>query len=146
MGFSADEKISTRPDHYHYVKWRNTAKDRHRLLNVLDRNANNFDGYSIRAAHSILKRHPAQKKLLMVISDGRPLCDAYSISSGTGFTDTKMAIREASKDTTVVGLLIGNLDAAIHAEMYGYNFIHVKKVDELFGQLGGYLRKTVKGW
>jgi hypothetical protein len=146
MGFSSDEMASKRPDHYHYVKWRNTAKDRHRLLNVAARCANNFDGYSIRSAHSILKRHPAQNKILIVISDGRPLCDAYGRTSGLGIADTIMAIREASKDATVVGLLIGDLDATAHKEMYGYNFMHVKKVDELFGQLGNYLRKTVKGW
>jgi hypothetical protein len=147
MGFTADIPFHTNmPTHYHYIKWRNTQKDRLRLLQINAR-YNNFDGFSIRQAHSMLEKRTEQNRLLIVISDGVPICEVYDrLGFSHGVADTKMAIREASKDVTVAGVLVGDGNPKIHAEMYGYNFLHIKEANELFVQLGGYLRKLIKGW
>ena len=141
FGFSADESIciggggarNYRAVHYHYINWSNRKSERLKLLS-LEARCNNFDGYAIRYGGSLLKTVQADNKLLIVISDGAPLCYAYD--SVNGVADTKLAVKEVSKFATVVGVLLENNRASLHREMYGYNFIDCKNSDDLFHKLG----------
>lgn len=137
FGFSADEgKFDV--NHFHFINWSNRKTDRLRLLAVQAR-SNNFDGYSIRYATEVLRRKDADKKLLIVISDGMPAASAYHYVPGV--QDVKLAINEANRVATTVGVLLGGHNPEKHREMYGYNFIHCNNVSELFPKLGSILKK-----
>ncbi|MBQ3570657.1 MAG: hypothetical protein IJA20_08320 [Methanocorpusculum sp.] len=142
FGFTADTK-GVDVYHEHFLTGRNTKRDRLRLMSATSR-ANNFDGYSIRYAASLLESKPQIHKLLIVISDGQPACGAYS--SVDGITDTKLAIREASKNATVVGILVGHARPEIHKEMYGYNFLHIKDPKDLATGLFRCVVNQMKEW
>lgn len=137
FGFSADEGHFD-VNHFHFINWSNQKSDRLRLLAVQAR-CNNFDGYSIRYATEVLRRKDADKKLLIVISDGMPAASAYHYVPGV--QDVKLAINEANRVATTVGVLLGGSNPEKHREMYGYNFIHCDNVSELFPKLGGILKK-----
>jgi len=142
FGFTADTK-GVDVYHEHFLTGRNTKRDRLRLMGVCSR-ANNFDGYSIRYAATLLASKPELHKLLIVISDGQPACSAYGHADG--ITDTKLAIREASKNATVVGILVGRARPDIHKEMYGYNFLHIKDPKDLAAGLLRCVVNQMKEW
>lgn len=141
FGFSADESVDvdgkgkmTYPAvHYHFINWSNRKSERVRLLSMKAR-CNNFDGYSIRYGGELLRKVSAENKLLIVISDGIPLCNAYDRING--IIDTKLAVKEASKYATVVGVLLESTRVNVHREMYGYNFIDCQNSRDLFHKLG----------
>ena len=141
MAFTADTQ---RYDvvHYHYLNWHNTHSERLKLLQM-NAYANNFDGYSIRYAGKEIARRPEEHKIIIVISDGQPACQYYY--RGNGITDTTNAIREASKNATVIGVAI-DADAEVLYKMYGKHFIYIKRIDELFSQLGQQIRKEIASW
>lgn len=139
FGFSADED-GFDVSHFHYINWSNKKPERLRLLGVKAR-ANNFDGYSIRYATELLRRKDADKKLLLVISDGNPAACAYRYISG--IQDVQLAVGEANRVATTIGILLGNLDPKYHRQMYGYNFVHCNRVQELFPQLARILKKYI---
>jgi len=139
FGFSADEGHFD-VNHFHYINWSNKKAERLRLLGVKAR-ANNFDGYSIRYAAELLRRKDADKKLLLVISDGNPAASAYRYIPG--IQDVQLAINEANRVATTVGILLGNLNPKYHRQMYGYNFVHCNQVEELFPQLARILKKYI---
>lgn len=143
FGFTADDVTSGNPHHIHFITGANTKRDRLRLLGIkaLD---NNFDGYSIRYGAELLKKKPATHKMLIVISDGNPLCDAYDTINGV--FDTKLAIKESSKSAVTFGILVGNEDVNVHKEMYGQNFMHIKIPSDLFDGLARCISKQVKAW
>jgi cobalamin biosynthesis protein CobT len=148
MGFTADER-GYDVIHNHYMKWKNTQADRLKLLSINAR-SNNFDGYSIRQATEILKKRAEEHKMLIVISDGQPLCNAYARTntgiSNIGIADTKAAVKDAMKDVTVIGILIGNESPEIHKELYGYNFLYIENINDMFLKLGVQIQKFIKGW
>lgn len=137
FGFSADESRFD-VNHFHFINWSNRKSDRLRLLAVQAR-SNNFDGYSIRYAAEVLRRKDADKKLLIVISDGMPAASVYQYVPGA--QDVKLAINEANRVATTIGVLLGGHNPEKHREMYGYNFIHCDNVNELFPKLGSILKK-----
>lgn len=142
IGFTADTSGSDAV-HNHYISWRNSKSDRLRLLDITAR-ANNFDGYSIRYAGEVLKKHNSEHKLMIVISDGQPACSAYW---GTdGIADTKDAIREVRKYASVLGVAIGNSDTEELHYMYGKDFIHISRVDELFTGISKKISRIVREW
>lgn len=144
FGFSADENSSGEwcssheknfpAVHYHYINWSNRPSERLALLSM-DAQCNNFDGYSIRYAAQLLKKHPATTKLLFVISDGAPCCQSYN-ASDSGIMDTKLAVQEAAKVAKVFGILLESSNTELHRQMYGYNFINCANSNELFLKLG----------
>ena len=142
IGFSADQ-CDADVVHYHYLNGKNTKRDRYKLLGITAR-ANNFDGYSIRYAGKILKKKSAEHKLLIVVSDGSPA--AYAYDRCDGVMDTCLAIKEVSKCASVLGVLLGNGNPATHKRMYGYNFMHIQKPQELFTGLGNLVKRVIKGW
>lgn len=139
FGFSADEN-GFDVNHFHYVNWSNKKLERLRLLGI-KAHTNNFDGYSIRYATELLRRKDADKKLLLVVSDGNPAARAYFAIPG--IQDVQLAVNEANRVATTIGILLGNLDPKYHRQMYGYNFIHCNRVEELFPQLARILKKYI---
>lgn len=139
FGFTADE-AGYDVNHYHYLNWSNQKSDRLRLLSISAR-SNNFDGYSIRYAAELLKRKDADKKLLFVISDGAPA--AYAYNHVNGCQDVQLAVSEANRVATTIGILLGGADPTKHRQMYGYNFVHCRTVNELFPQLAKLLKKYI---
>ena len=126
MGFTTT--YGETPLHQHYVRWNRKKKDKYSLIGMRAQ-SNNFDGYAIRYANKILKEKNYLHKLLIVISDGQPACGYYR--GADGIADTKMAIREAKKTAEVIGVLIGNSDVNQLHYMYGNDFFHISKMDEL---------------
>jgi len=147
MGFTADQNSNGAANHQHYVKWKNIRRERVKLADMRPR-ANNFDSYSIRTAAEMLKKRSETHKMLIVISDGTPMCSAYDrgYRSDIGAEDTKLAIKDAEKVCSVFGVLVGNQDPKVHEYMYGNNLMHIKKPEELFSGISKQLRKIIKGW
>lgn len=142
IGFTADTS-GYDAVHNHYITWKNTKADRLKLLNITAR-CNNFDGYSIRYGGEILKKKNAKHKLMIVISDGSPACCAYR--GADGIPDTKDAIRDVRKEASVLGVAIGNNDTEELHYMYGKDFIHVRKMDDLFAGISKKISDIIKSW
>ena len=140
IGFTADTQ---RHDivHNHYITWKNTHNERLKLLNITAR-ANNCDGYSIRYATEVIKKNKSENKLLIVLSDGQPAASGYY----DGVHDTKQAIKDAKKQTSVLGVAIGNSDTETIHYMYEKDFLNVSTVDDLFAGLSRQLQKLMKNW
>ena len=91
----------------------------------------------------MLSKRPENTKILIVISDGAPAC--YRYGGADGIEDTKLAIKEANRHCTALGVAIGGgLDNARLKEIYGTNFLDVPDVSTLFQQLATKLRKMIK--
>ena len=127
--------------HYHYVNWSKSKRERTSLIGI-QALSDNFDGYSIRYATEILKKRPESHKMLIVISDGQPACYYYE-SSGEGVADTKNAVQEAQKLFPTIGVAIDANVNVLHS-IYGSNFVHVRKVSEMFETIGKVIKKEVQ--
>ena len=142
LGYTADTSGAD-VVHHHYTTWENKREDRWKLTSIAAL-ANNFDGYSIRYASNILKLRPETHKLMIVISDGQPACNAYNYEAG--YSDTKDAIREArGNDQVVLGVAIGS-DEDVLQKMYGRDFIFLETGDDLFGGIMKKFTEMVKKW
>ncbi|WP_373262243.1 cobaltochelatase CobT-related protein [Hungatella hathewayi] len=151
MGFTADTYIkkssgsTERADavHHHYSMWSSASNDLLKLTSI-HAEANNFDGYSIRYASKVLEKRPETHKVMIVISDGQPACNAYS--SISGYSDTKDAIREArGKSQNVLGVAIGADLERLH-DMYGNDFVFIKSSEDLFTGIVSKFTNMVKKW
>lgn len=140
FGFSADEDYCDAA-HFHFINWSNRKENRYALLSMGAR-ANNFDGYAIRYGAELLKHTDADKKLLIVLSDGAPACNAYG-STSFGIQDVKQAVSEANRAATTIGILLGSINPEEHRVMYGYNFLHCRNVNDLFTEFGKILKKYI---
>lgn len=138
MGFSADEQgFDREAEIRHYTTWKNKKSDRSSIADIQARN-NNRDGASIRYATSLIKKRRESTKLLFVLSDGLPLAAGYRGEPAK--LDTRLAIREAKKECTVTGILVGTSDINDIHQMYGNDFLLVKNVSELPAQLAKIFR------
>ena len=146
MGFTADGYVNdTGYDviHHHYLKWVNNRKTRLSLLTI-SHHSNNFDGYSVRYAYNILKKRKEPNKILIVISDGCPASFRYD-EDGIGIADTRSAVNEARRSSTVLGVSIGGSCIAESLKMiYGNGLLTVNDLSELFLNISSKLRKIVK--
>lgn len=143
MGYTAD-KGGYAAYHRHYVYWSNNKADRIKLTSA-NADTNNFDGYSIRYASNMLKMRDENHKILIVISDGQPACNAYN-TGDAGYRDTKDAILEARKDgQSVLGVAIGaNVD--VLQKMYGRDFIFITTGEDLFTGIMKKFTEMVRKW
>lgn len=148
FGFTADDRHYD-ANHRHFLNWSNTQQQRYALSNI-KAEYNNFDGYSIRYATELIKHRPETNKLLLVISDGQPSSNIYYNNAVRpmnpetfAIMDTKLAIKEANKVCTPIGILLGNGPHSIHREMYGYNFIHCEQPDKLFANFANLIKKYI---
>ena len=145
IGFTADTQ-GAGAVHYHYLHWANTQSERLKLLNIQARD-NNFDGYSIRYATKFLSKRKETHKILIVLSDGRPLCRFYNTGSD-GIKDTADAIREATKIADVIGVAVGVSESTknILFAMYKKSFMNVSNPEEIYLQLANKIQRIVKNW
>ena len=138
LGFTADVN-GYNAYHCHYVDWNNRKTDRESLVQMTAM-ANNFDGYSIRYAAKLLQERKEEHKLLIIVSDGIPLCRSYK-NMNDGMIDTINAIKDARKIGTTFGIAVGkSCDSQILQKMYGKDFIHCNTT-ELTRTLGKKLTK-----
>ena len=141
MGFTADAE-GAQVIQEHYVTWKNTPKERVSLVKI-QAMYNNDDAYSIRYATALLKKKPAEHKLLFVLSDGAPACRRYQRVDG--IQETASAIRDAQKTgLTVFGVGIGVSKYHELKDMYRGDYINVRDTSELTGTLAKQLKKTIK--
>lgn len=141
MTFSADEN-GYDAIHTHYLNFHNTHVNRLCLQNI-SAGGNNFDGYSVRYAGSVMKKRQEKHKIIIVISDGQPACEYYW--QHDGIQDTKNAVREARKNAAVIGIAI-DANAEILHTIYEDKFIHIKNVNQLFEVLGDKIKKEIMLW
>lgn len=114
--------------HEHFITWKNNRTTRMSLTGLRSDGCN-FDGYSIRYAGKILEKRPESRKIMFILSDGIPSCNAYR-SREDGILDTANAIREVRKKCNVCGFGVG---AGLEQmqQMYGNGFITVEQLDML---------------
>lgn len=143
MGFTADTD-GYDANHKHYVKWKATENEKGRLVNIRPI-GENFDSLSLSYAAEILKKKKAKHKLMIVLSDGLPLC--CSVSMEQGFRDMKEVVQNTRKQRmSVLGVAIGNDSTEQIQYLYGQNFIHAKDVDHAFLDISTEISKIVKTW
>lgn len=143
MGFTAD-KNRYHANHHHYVKWKATEREKGKLVNI-EPIAENFDSLSLSYASEILKKRKAKHKLLIVLSDGLPLC--HSVSMEQGFRDLKEVVQNTKKQgMSVLGVAIGNDSTEQIQYLYGNHFIHAQNVENAFLDISTEISKIVKTW
>ncbi len=143
MGFTAEMYSNKDVQHYHYINWNNSKYNRMKLLNISARSTN-YDGYAIRYASEVLKKYKSTHKLLIVISDGQP--NFAPLGPVGSLNDTKLAIKEAKKHSSILGVAIGNTDTEIIRHMYEKDFLHISNVDELFTGITKQIQEILKTW
>lgn len=125
--------------HYRYVKW--GEKENHRLA-LMTHNQNNRDGYSIRAATRELLSRPDNRKILIVLSDGKP--NDFGYRHLEAVNDTAKAVREAEKQGIgVIGIFFGDRDEIPIAQKIYNNFIYAEELAALPVILGRLLKKII---
>ena len=139
IGFTADMN-GYDVIHNHYVTWNSNKNNKCSLINI-GGHCCNCDGYSIRYAGQIIKKRNSAHKLMIVISDGQPASSLYNTKNG--IIDTINAIKEVKRYTNVLGVLIGNSDVDLLHKMYGNDFMHVSKVEDLYSTLARKISKLV---
>lgn len=139
LGFSADETESGSVDIRHYTTWKNKRTDRTSIASMTARYENR-DGATIRYATSLLKKRNEATKLMFILSDGLP-CAHYYHGDAANY-DTQLAIREAKKEGSVTGILVGATSVEEIHKMYGNDFLLVKTVSQLPAQLAKAFRKA----
>ncbi|MCR5367879.1 hypothetical protein [Eubacterium sp.] len=138
IGFTADMD-NYDVVHSHYVSWSNLAKERISLCKMSAK-CNNFDAYSVRYAGKLLQKTKSEKKLLIVISDGLPLC---RMSAGKlGVEETTKAIREMSRKSKILGIGIGKNDETFN-KMYNGHFVSTTP-DQLSSEIIRQLKICIK--
>lgn len=143
MGFTADTGGAD-VIHHHYAMWSGATNDLLKLTSI-HAESNNFDGYSIRYASKVLDKRPEAHKIMIVISDGQPACNAYC-GGLDGYVDTKNAIRDArAKNQNVIGVAIG-ADLKLLQNMYGNDFVYIKSSEDLFSGIMAHFTSMVKKW
>lgn len=126
----------------HFVKWKNTRRERMSILSMASGGCN-FDAYTVRYLAERLKKRPETHKILFMISDGMP---SHSCGTLDGVTDTRIAVKQAEKICDVIGIGIGQCDPGNLRKIYGTTFIHVQEVKDLFSRLGRCIRLKIKSW
>ena len=124
--------------HHHYIKWRNTRKERTKLL-VYNCYGCNHDAASINYAVELLKSRKEKHKLLIVITDGIP-------SIGEPL-DVQNEVRKARKmGYAVLGVAIGNDATEAIKTMYGKDFFHVTSTETAFKNVAKIISKMIQSW
>ena len=122
--------------HHHYIKWRNTRKERTKLL-VYNCYGCNHDAASINYAVELLKSRKEKHKLLIVITDGIP-------SIGEPL-DVQNEVRKARKmGYAVLGVAIGNDATEAIKTMYGKDFFHVTSTETAFKNVAKIISKMIQ--
>ena len=103
--------------------------DKYRLMNISGRSCNR-DGYALRYAKEQLAQQPGDRKLLIIVSDGRPNHDTYH---GTvAAKDLQEIVAECEKED--IAILAAAIDSDKHLirSTYGKeHFLDITNLEEL---------------
>lgn len=106
----------------------------------------NRDGYSIRVAARELLFRPEEEKILLVLSDGAPMCPPDYLRE-PAIQDTALAVREARRSgVRVVGVYFGSGSHSLETErrIFGADIVFVPKIEALPRQLASVLRRVIR--
>lgn len=117
--------------------------------------SNNRDGLAIRAVAADLLAREEEKKILLVLSDGRP----YDVIAGRpnarnpqpyygsyAVRDTAAEIRKLrAQGVAVLGIFAGEeKDLAAEKKIFGRDFAYIRDIGNFFRVTGRYLRKQIE--
>lgn len=125
-----------------YADYDNPDKeDKYRILN-LQRRENNRDGAAILSCGQRLISRQERTKMMIVISDGAPLAEAYSGPSARD--DTKASVATLRKNGVIVfGAAIGDDKEDVH-QIYGNGFIDITNLSTMPEQLLQLVKRFVR--
>ena len=116
---------------------------------------NNRDGLAIRTIVDDFKCRSEEKKILIILSDGRP--NAVGLShpgmeppipyvGELAVRDTALEVRKARNlGISVLGIFIGDEeDLAIERKIFGKEFVYTQKIESFAHIVGTYLRKQME--
>lgn len=133
FGHSAEEQSS---NDLNIRVYKNFDDDQWFSLELLKARSINFDGAAIATAGGFLSKREEANKLLIVLTDG----------SSHNVPNAELAIREVSQFATVCGVALATNEADSIRQMYGENFIVVKKMSELNDKLTEKLIELSVNW
>ena len=123
-----------------YDIWQ-TGEDLNRL-NIIKEiyTANNYDGYAIKFVGSKLEKEEAEKKYLIVLSDGQPSAHGYG---GVAGMDHVREVTDAllKKNIHVVQIAIGGISASQQARMFKH-FVEFTTLDATIKKFAKILDKA----
>jgi nitric oxide reductase activation protein len=116
---------------------------------------NNRDGLAIRSIVDDFKCRSEEKKILIILSDGRPNAVGLSHSGmeppipyvgELAVRDTALEVRKARNlGISVLGIFIGDEeDLAIERKIFGKEFVYTQKIESFAHIVGTYLRKQME--
>ena len=117
----------------------------------------NRDGLALRGAGELLKNTPAERKLLLVLTDASPN-DIHRIPPGNdhplgcdysgkaAVEDAAREVRALKKENVRVGAIFTgeNMDVPAAEEIYGKNMARISTMDQLAGAAGALIRKEIQ--
>lgn len=117
----------------------------------------NRDGLALRGAGELLKNTPAERKLLLMLTDASPN-DIHRIPPGNdhplgcdysgkaAVEDAAREVRALKKENVRVGAIFTgeNMDVPAAEEIYGKNMARISTMDQLAGAAGALIRKEIQ--
>ncbi|MCH3964596.1 MAG: hypothetical protein LKE46_10000 [Clostridium sp.] len=116
----------------------------------------NRDGLAVRAALYMMKNLSCNRKMLIVLSDGKPndmQCIPasginhieYSYSDNMGVNDTALEVRKGLQEgISILGVFTGrNEDVAAAQKIYGRNLVHIKSAKRFADTVGVMLQNEL---
>lgn len=117
----------------------------------------NRDGLAVRTALHLMKDSPAEHKILLILTDAKPLDpqgisgggfspDLYIYADDTGVRDTAMEVRKGWQEgVSVLGIFTGAQDDIPAAQkIYGQNLVCINGTDQFADRMGILLRNVLK--
>ena len=128
MGYTA-ELNGRSLDHFHYVR---TGSERERASLVKIRPmGENADGYSFRYLEQEVRQSKAEKKIVLILTDGCPASPAfYGAGKRDGFRDTRDAFNRLKRSASILAFGLGTSEEQMK-EIYGNSFVEVSNVAAL---------------
>lgn len=125
MGYTA-ELNGRSLDHFHYVR---TGSERERVsLAKIRAMGENADGYSFRYLEQEVRQSRAEKKIVLILTDGYPASPAfYGAGKRDGFKDTRDAFNRLKRSANILAFGLGTSEEQMK-EIYGNSFVQVSDV------------------
>ena len=130
MGYTAELGSGRTLDHFHYVR-NGTEKERVSLAKI-EAMCENADGYSFRYMEQDIIQSKADKKIVLILTDGYPAAPAFYGRGGRdGFKDTRDAFNRLKKSADgVFAFGLGTYEEQMK-KIYGNSFVQVNDVSKL---------------
>jgi len=117
----------------------------------------NRDGLAVRTALHLMKDSPAEHKILLILTDAKPLDpqgisdsgfspDLYIYADDVGVHDTAMEVRKGWQEGVfVLGIFTGAQDDVPAAQkIYGHNLVCINALDQFADRVGILLRNVLR--